>query len=502
MTDRDFDLLLQESISELPPSDDLVEDITPWRKATNRILWGMGLVTVTLNFLNLDTILPAIGMILMVLGYRALRNENGWFRLGYYLAILRTLWLLVHIFFDATIYSGDFAASNLSVTGQYAMVPIGFLHLLCLRGGIRAVQKKAGMDPHGGNAILMFYTIIALLAFVNFQGFTVWILLIAYIFILRGLFKLSKELDDAGYAITAAPPRISDLVLTVIYTAVIALLLGVGYLCFSQYPMEWTVREESAADAAEVRQELLNLGFPEYVLNDLTEEDILTCQGAVKVVVDARDYTLEGGSSVQVTDDGSYPYSTVTFSADLRITGVGVQLPDEAGSLMIFHHFLWLNDSAYRGTEALQFWPTYRLEGWSKSTDFAGRVLCDLDGTSFVSPYYSLGESTYSYNSVFWGNTTSTDVFAIFSMPRKAQNCRGYVRYGVRVAVPGYIIDSWCNYFYQKTPLQYPVRTAEDFARSGAFSLSGSAFGQRQTALQGYSKADAENGIYDYELFD
>ena len=40
MNDHDFDAMLTESISELPP-DDIAEDVTPWRRAMNRILFGL-----------------------------------------------------------------------------------------------------------------------------------------------------------------------------------------------------------------------------------------------------------------------------------------------------------------------------------------------------------------------------------------------------------------------------------------------------------------------------
>ena len=64
---------------DLPP-EEIVEEVTPWKRAMNRVLVGMALSTVTLNFLLLDTILPAIGVVLMLLGFRSLRCENRWFR--------------------------------------------------------------------------------------------------------------------------------------------------------------------------------------------------------------------------------------------------------------------------------------------------------------------------------------------------------------------------------------------------------------------------------------
>lgn len=481
MTDRDFELLLQEGISDLPPSDELVDAVNPWRNAMNRILWGMGLVTVTLNFLSLDTILPTIGMLLMLLGYRTLRRENGWFRCGYVLVIIRTLWLLVHIFFDSTIYSGDFEATNFAITGSYLQLVIGFLHLICLRSGIRSVQKKAGMEPHAGSAtaLLVWYTIITVLALINFEGYSVYVLLIAYICILRGLFKLSKELDDAGYAITAAPAALRDQTVLIAYTAVIALLLIIGYTCFSQYPMDWTVRKESN----ETHQELLDLGFPEYVLNDLTEEDILACQGAKKVYVDTEELPASDGYEVyEERSDGYYIYTDYK-AKELLVTAVAVEPENPEDDWLIIHHFLWREDPGYRGTEAIQIWPTYmKNEGWISAGYLSGRVLYDEDGNTYTAPYQRLDEISYSYT-WFFGQTDSTDIIATFSLPRRGENCRGYICYGVKSVEEGWLLNSWCNYFYQQTFLQFPVHTAEEAVLSHNFGYS-EAIKANQTAIQ------------------
>lgn len=421
MTDRDFELLLQEDISALPPNDALTEAVNPWKTAMDRILWGLALVMVTLNFLNLDVILPAVGVLLMLLGFRALRSENGWFRAGYVLAVIRAVWLIAHIFWDATVYSSEIGNSNFAILGTYAMLIVGFLHLLCLRGGIRAVQEKAGLEPHSGSAtaLMVYYVIIAVLALVNFQGFTVWLLLICYVCILRGLFKLSGELDDAGYAITPAPLQLSDRAVQAIYAGVIALLLAVGYLFFGQYSMDWTPRQPQSESAAEIRSELLELGFPEHILNDLTDDEILACQNAAKIHVETQDYPVNDGyETSEVTSQGIHLYTAYDVY-ELRITAIAVEPEDQSDTWVMFHHFQWVEDPGWRGTDGLQLWPTYRMnEGWLPAGHLSGRVLYDDGSATYTSPYHSLGEVTGTSQSWFLGEVTSTDIIAAFSLPR------------------------------------------------------------------------------------
>ena len=64
--DLELERLLAESLSA-PPPDDILTEITPWRQAMNRTLAGLALSSITLNFLWLDTILPTIGMVLLLL---------------------------------------------------------------------------------------------------------------------------------------------------------------------------------------------------------------------------------------------------------------------------------------------------------------------------------------------------------------------------------------------------------------------------------------------------
>ena len=77
MNDRRFDALLTEALPE-PPSE-IINSITPWQRALRMILIGLGMTSVTLNFLCLQYLLPAIGMLLLLLGFRRLRKENEWF---------------------------------------------------------------------------------------------------------------------------------------------------------------------------------------------------------------------------------------------------------------------------------------------------------------------------------------------------------------------------------------------------------------------------------------
>ena len=81
--DLRFDALLTESADTLPPP----ADVSPWCSAMSCVVWGIALKTLTLQLLYLHYILPTLGCILLVLGFRTLRRENSALRWAYGLSI-------------------------------------------------------------------------------------------------------------------------------------------------------------------------------------------------------------------------------------------------------------------------------------------------------------------------------------------------------------------------------------------------------------------------------
>lgn len=478
LSEQEFDLYLEEII-EAPPPADISNEFKPWRKAMNRILWGTGLTTLTLNFLNLDTILPGIGIILMVLGYRTLRNENKWFKAAYFIAIARALWFCMSVFFHSTVLTEGTAIEDFLVLGTYIwQIPL-FISLLSLRNGIRSVQKKVGLPAHGGTGLLIWYVAIFLLALVSFQGLIIWVLLIGYICILRGLYKLSKELDEAGYSVSPAPVKTSDKAITIGYAAVLSILLAVGYLFFSHYPMNWTPAEIKVSSQTEaIAQELMDLGFPETVLQDMTDEEILACDGATFVLVQVRDYDIKqnrGIGTQEEIDNGKIALITPDQGeANIRFTFIGVKFGDERERWKLIQHFEWLTDTEFCGTEAIQMWPADRLDGWSMDTDVTGRILYDKEGTTYTSDYHFLGDVSYQKSGFLAdmiGQYNNHDVFATFSLPEDGTRQRGYLMYDILEMNDGCIIDSWFNYIHQRSQFQFPVKSAMEYEMTSTFGV-------------------------------
>lgn len=500
MSEEHLDALLTEGLSQLPP-EDIVAAVTPWKRAMHRVLIGLALSAITVRLWCLDTILPAIGIVYQLLGFRALRRDNRWFQGCYVLSVVRTACLIPSLILRATILPDILFSTETTAVLTAGNLLLVWLQLLALWRALIAVQRKAGRPPRARSAaaLLLWYGGLCLLALLQYRGLLIGAaMLLGYVWILRSLHRLSRTLDETGYVISPAPVRLSERGLVLSLAVVLLAGLVGGYVFGSRYPMNW--RERDLGEHISVEEEkahLAALGFPEYVLNDLSAEDIAACEGAVRVVVDVTDEPVNDGRSVTtIYGDGQNRHiiqDTVYDEKELRITGVGVQLPGERERWILFHHFLWTTDPGFYGTEAIQLWPTYRdiSEGWRIDGDWTGRVLYDDEGRTFSADYYSLGTQTYTQESIFWDAQQTTDVFAAFSLPRRSENQRGYVAYPVAQVRDGYIISSWFNYTHQISWRQYPAVTAVEKRMTNNWREAG-VFRTVQDALQFYP---TEQGI-------
>lgn len=346
-------------------------------------------------------------------------------------------------------------------------------------------------------ALIIWYVLLAFLGIINFSGYIIPLLMqIGFICIIVSLHKISKEIDEVGYSIKNTPIKLSDAALTAVIVLILITGLVCGYAFGGSYPMQWQPKEENEhSEVQEIKEHLLSLGFPENILNDMTAEDILTCQGATKVVVEEDKLSFNEGRKVTSTKQitphlSNVLISTVYDTEEMTVTSIGVCLSSEIacdGNWQIIHHFCWDINPGFYGTECIQLFPAYSKTNnyWISSGKTSGRVLYTKNGMDYVSPYHSIGSETYTSDNLVLGTHTSTDIFATFSLPDKAENQRGYIIYSIKDNrdKKNYLIDSWFTYNHQQNLFQYPAVTAKE-NRQQDMSSDLTAFMHKQIALQ------------------
>lgn len=474
MNKDDFDAMLEGSVSDIPP-DGVVESVTPWKKASRRILIGIALCTVTLKLWGLDYILPAVGTVLMLLGFRSLRHENTWFGGCFAITLIRTAFLFAGLMLNATVMRRTLlngaAASALTAANDLLL----FGELFCLWRGFRAVRIEAGVPPKAGcaAALILWYGMACALAAVEYKGTAVAVaMLIGFAAILFNIHKLSKEIDEVGYSIQTAPFKVADGWIVSILALTLAVGGVSGWLLGSGYPMDWkAVDSAEHTQVREIKERLLKLGFPEYVLNDLSSEDIAACEYAVEVRSETEDVPANGGRQViEYVSEGVHRIneSVLYDDKELRFTCVSVRLQGDRESRIIFHHFLWMRNPGFYGTEVIRIFPAYSNDklGWTSDGNVTGRVLYDLKGKSFAAEYFN-DEYTAKAEEFLRERSNGECVPLAFSFPMQSENQRGYAAYRIYEGAVECLVNSTIFYTHQRTMLRYPAVTAVEQIASG-----------------------------------
>lgn len=130
---------------------------SPFCRAMGLIAGGLAVTGVTLNFWNLDVLLPLVGTFCLLVGFRALRRVNGFLRAGYVCACLHMLLLFVELGQDAVIYRAD---TGLAAFFTVVAAAVQLVLLFCLWQGLLDMQRDAGITPPAApaaGALLLWY---------------------------------------------------------------------------------------------------------------------------------------------------------------------------------------------------------------------------------------------------------------------------------------------------------------------------------------------------------
>lgn len=276
-----FDCTLANALSDLPPSQETIRDVTPWRTAIDRIILGLCLTCFTLNFLYLQYLLPAVGAIQTYLGLRTLRNTNRWLHLSWYASICKAVLLYTDLILAATPWE---PASALLKTVPSVICTL--LLLLGLRQGLRQITRPFGERRDPVLWALVWYLVLMALALLRPEpGWPTAILLIAaFVLIIRSLCKVRDQLETCGYAVEAAPVCLSAERVLAAYLGSLALAVLLAAVLSCRTPLAGALVEQNfdSQETAAIRQELTDLHLPEAIVKALPPEDLARLSGAVE----------------------------------------------------------------------------------------------------------------------------------------------------------------------------------------------------------------------------
>ena len=458
MDEEDFDALLARSVPEMPP-DDIVARTIPGKEALGRILTGYFLCTFVIHFIGLDLILPVIGQILVLLGFRALQHENRWFNACYLLEVVHAVYLFGTVILNTTIIEIAPATETTALALSLLETVLTILSLFCFWCGLRTVQKKMGIQSKAAGvlALIALNVVVTVMGIMQFRGNvsfnSIFIFLPLVLCLLLALWliaRLARSLDEMGYVLQPSPVQISDHAYTLILVVLLAISCACGYLFFGSYAMDWrpvSATEQPATEATKAH--LRDLGFPADVLDDLAPEDITALSSAEQVILPLEDKAI-------FQNDSDYDED------DIRLTNVAVLCADD--QVVFFHHFRWLEDPGFSGTDALRLNPAYEDSPWTQvqGSEVTGRLLYDNEDGTLTASYHAITAQTVT-DPIFTIVPQQERIYATFSFPDQGEAQRGYLTYTATPSDGEQRLESQMAYIHQEHRFQYPMETAEAY---------------------------------------
>lgn len=456
----EFDRMIEQEIAGTIPSQSVVEEVNPWHEPIDRIAGGLALTGITLNFLYLDYLLPAVGVVLQYLGFRALRRNGVDFRLAWVLSIVRLTWVGAFLVLSAAPW---LPIGDLDIALGLTSMILQIVQLLALRAGLRQTCRTAGVEPQSDplKAAACWEALILVLAFSPLAHS--WLaaipMVIAFVCIVRALFRLGESMGEAGYCFVAAPVRLSTRVVRWGYLGG-CLLLMLAVSVYVNHPRLDAAPMEEHGET-EMRQQLSDLGLPDEVLADLTDEDVRALDGAFHVACCAEMLAFGPDSqSMMLCDQTNAPERApiepeIPASADTMIASTYyMELPEYR--MAVLHRLAWVQGSAYWGDAFSAFEDSdygYELLG--------GRLVYEKNGQTYAAPIPELSDNTVTTTNLF-GTYTNNQISGVISYPLGADNPRGYVLYVMQLDANRVFGATGINYYHAPQPFNLPYRAPRD----------------------------------------
>ena len=445
-----LDEMIEQGLGEIVPGEGVVEEVNPWREPIGRIAAGMALTGITLNFLYLQYLLPTLGAALQYLGFRTLRRSGPAFRIAWGLSLVELVWHAVWLMLSASPWRLEgMTAYALGLAGMAVQIA----RLLLLRAGLQDVCRRAEVEPKGDplRAAVIWQVLIAVLAFSPLaQSWLAAIpMIIAFVLIIRSLVRVGGSLGGAGYCFVDAPVRVSSGVMKWGY------LLG----CFALVLLTSAVVNHPRLDAqpvpaqgeAETRQALAELGLPENVLADLSDEHVRALEGALRVDVQQEMMSFYSSTTTEI--------QKADADAD-RLCAYIIYIELPGSRMAVLNYFDWQQGGTYWGDAVMLGWQdTYEyLTG-----QIGGALLYEKNGQAYTAPIPRLNNGVVTTTDWFSGIQSYPRITGTVSYPFGAQNQRGYVLYILQLRdlnVVGITRgNTWITYRHRLQPFSLPYQT-------------------------------------------
>lgn len=438
---KDYELLdelLIEAAGEVSLAETDVLRVNPWRKPIHLMLWGIALQTITIGFLWFQFILPAAGTALFYCGVRSLRKVNRWFTALWIFGSIDLAAELAHLIWSCLPES---AANALPVFLYMTQLVYSMAKLWVFHQGLQWVYRFAQIPMEKKPLLwaMVWYFLVGMIGlFISEIGFAAAALLLVFaVFLWHQLYSVSDELAQAGYLFRNAPVGLSMRAVMISYLC----LCVAGVACGGFYSNHFAVMGESETASCtahrELREDLAGAGFPEEILADIEDADVLRLAGAKRVTV-KRD---------KEERDPEVPW----------IHGETILVEMTRSHFYVITYFSFANHKLY-GNNGFNIESSY--DGAKAWNPISGKLLFSEDGKNMVSDMTDFGMRDAQSLDWFGAGVSFKRIEGNVVYPFGTENQRGYVMYEKEISPDAYHAEAVVfNFCWGGLPVSLPYKS-------------------------------------------
>lgn len=401
-----------------------------WRTPINCISIGFAFTVITFNFFWLQYILPVIGVALLYLGFRSLHKENKWLNAGWIFSIINVLLHIANLIYICT-------PLNTKFDNMYIILSVLTTFELCFififRHGLKLLAEKGNMklkrDPLLALGIWKILMIISVLIGI---GSLLWVfvpLMIFYFYTIYSLGKLAEEFEELPFEPMEETEKTISKKIIIGYGLVCVLIISI--CCATFYHIELEETELKTSTTQEMREVLIEKGFPKDIIKDISDDEIMLLKNPIYV-----DFSSE----------------ILNFGYNLEATSIYIELEDS--SMYSVQYFNWKDGKAYwRDNFSISCSEVLKL--------VSGRLLYEEKGIEKIALIPKLKNELFTSNDWFGNLLESWTITGSVNYPFGSTKQRGYVFYKLDLKEDVCFGGNIFNYEHYILPFRVPYSETE-----------------------------------------
>ncbi|MGG7163119.1 hypothetical protein [Clostridium ihumii] len=425
------------------------KSINPWHNPISNITWGFMFTLITFNFLNLQYILTTVGAILLYIGFYNLRKENEALNIAWIFSIINIIIHMLKLIFISTPLNIKFQRS---IIMTIILIVFNISFLIILQNGLKNIFKNANViqrkNPIVYMIILEIIILICDITGISSSFFVVIPILFFCFYNLHSLYKLEDDLSNIEKL--NKDENINRNKYILVYLLFCFLIVIICNLSFNHIKLE--SKKVDLKNAEEIRYKLINMKFPDYIIKDMSDEEVNLLKNAVKI--DVSDEILMFDSKEKSVKNRWGVYNNITKPGRMNLKSTHIYIELKNNTMYALEYFQWLDGKAY-------WYDGFTIICSEKTEIVSGKLLYEKNEENYFATIPRLKNETNIEEDWFGGKRETEKITGAVNYPFGSKSQRGYVIYELNLKDDNCDGISIFNYIHYKTPFRIPYKETE-----------------------------------------